>query len=199
MPQIIPNYHPFLVHFTLAPLLLACGLFLLSLLLSKDTDCHKKCLIVARWNLAIGLLFMIGTLFAGWLAYNSVVHDGPSHAAMTDHRNWALLTAGFFLLIGVWTYITRTTNKIGIFFALALVIGSALLLTTGYKGAEAVYRHGLGVMSLPNFDMMVMPGGEKDEHKSHSHGGEDESATPHDDGPDIAPHRDDPEATPHGH
>lgn len=37
--------------------------------------------------------YTIGTVLAGWYAYNTVPHTALSHAAMTDHRNWALSTA----------------------------------------------------------------------------------------------------------
>ena len=38
------------------------------------------------------------------LAYNSVVHDDIAHAAMTEHRNWALVTASLFVILALWPW-----------------------------------------------------------------------------------------------
>jgi len=56
---------------------------------------------VANWSLWSGCLVTIGTVFAGWYAYNTVAHDQSSHAAMTLHRDWALATASLFLILGL--------------------------------------------------------------------------------------------------
>ncbi|MCB2082034.1 MAG: DUF2231 domain-containing protein, partial [Rickettsiales bacterium] len=121
-------------------------------------------LIVARWNLWMGALVTIGTVFAGWHAYNTVAHDGPSHAAMTDHRNWALVTASVFVLLALWTFWKqRGAKTVSPIFVVIILLAAGLLAVTGYKGGEVVYRHGLGVMRMP---MVEGDGG----HGSHSHG-----------------------------
>ena len=163
MMEILPNWHPVLVHFTIALFSTAVGLFFAGTVFAKKTW-GETLLQAAHLNLWIGAGFTVLTLLAGWDAYNTVRHDGPSHAAMTDHRNWALVTAALFFIITAWSLITRRkTVKVSIFFLVALLVASGLLATTGFKGAEAVYRYGLGVMSMPK---MSGDGG----HESHSHG-----------------------------
>ena len=37
-------------------------------------------------------------------------------------------------------------------FTFVMVLASSLLVSTGWRGSEAVYRYGLGVMSLPKVE-----------------------------------------------
>ena len=170
--EIIPNWHPIFVHFTVALLSISALLYLAGLVLKKENF-----LIAARWNLWIGATTTIVTVIAGFNAYNSIPHDGPLHEAMTDHKNWALTTASIFGLLSLWSLLkhrgAKTVSKI---FVAIIVLASGLLAVTGYKGAEVVYRHGGGVMRMPE---VHGDGG----HGSHSHG-EDAGAGHH--GPDTA-------------
>jgi len=155
MIEIIPNWHPLLVHFTVALLSLAV-LVHLAVLLPLPTGVRAEGKVVARWLLWLGALFAIATAATGWLAYNSVEHDDISHAAMTVHRNWALTTLALFLVLALWSLWGHLHKRewlvgvSGMVFSLALAAGAFLLSTTAWHGAELVYRHGLGVMSLPN-------------------------------------------------
>ncbi len=163
MFEIIPNYHPILVHFTVALLSTASLLFIVGALAPPSAAWKDTCLTVARWNLWLGALITLATVLAGWQAYNSVAHDGPSHAAMTDHKNWAFPTAGLFIFLALWAFIQRKTEKVHTAFVVLIAIAAIMLGATGLKGGDLVYRYGLGVMSLPE---ATGDGG----HDSHSHG-----------------------------
>ena len=157
--EIIPNWHPMLVHFTIALFTVSALLYLAGLVLKKP-----NLLVVARWNLWIGALATILTVIAGFDAYNSIPHDGPLHAAMTDHKKWALVTASIFGLLALWALFKHQSAKtVSIFFVGLILIASGLLAVTGYKGGEVVYRHGGGVMRMPEISG---DGG----HRSHAHG-----------------------------
>jgi uncharacterized membrane protein/Cu/Ag efflux protein CusF len=157
--EIIPNWHPMLVHFTVALFTVSALLYLAGLILKKP-----HLFVVGRWNLWIGALATILTVAAGFDAYNSIAHDGPLHAAMTDHKNWALVTAAIFGLLALWAgFKHRGANKISPIFVVIILAASGLLAITGYKGGEVVYRHGGGVMRMPEISG---DGG----HGSHSHG-----------------------------
>lgn len=145
MIEIIPNWHPIFVHYTIALLSISAVLFLTGRVLNKGV-----LITVARWNLWLGALITIGTVSAGLIASSTVAHDAESHAAMMNHRNWALGTAFVFLLLAFWAYIRREEEKPSILFLLTLLLAAGALATTGYKGGELVYRHGTGVMSLPD-------------------------------------------------
>lgn len=157
--EIIPNWHPIFVHFTVGLLSVSTLLYLAALVLRKE-----NLLIVARWNLWIGAAITVGTVLAGLYAYNTVAHDGPSHAAMTDHRNWALPTAGVFMALALWAaWRQRGTKIVSPVFVAVMLLASGLLAVTGCKGGEAVYRYGIGVMRMPE---VHGDGG----HESHTHG-----------------------------
>jgi len=181
MTEIIPNWHPVFVHFTVALLIVAAAIHLLSHFLPKG-ELANQLTIVARWNLWFGVGFTLLTVAAGWYAYNTVGHDAPSHAAMTEHRNWAMTTFALFLGIAGWeVYLSRRGKGKGWLFTGLLVIAAGLLLSTAWHGGELVYRYGLGVMSLPESE----GAGHAHEHAvGHGHGGapaQGEAAL-HDDG-----------------
>ena len=149
MIEIIPNWHPYLVHFTIALLTVSVITIVVSAL-AKDIDRRRQLLTFGLWNLWLGVAISLLTAGAGIYAYNTVDHDTPSHAAMTDHRNWALITLAVFISLAIWSRMSASLRtKASPVFLLAAVIGLLSLMTTGYKGAETVYRHGIGVMSLP--------------------------------------------------
>jgi len=173
MPEIIPNYHPILVHFTIALLSISVLFYVIRLLLPVNHRWREQWLNMANWSLWTGCLFAIATAFAGWIAYNSVAHDGPSHIAMTVHRNWALPTATLFLLLGLSSInLARKRIQPGFKFLSVSIIAAILLMVTGWLGAEAVYRYGLGVMSLPQVE-------EGADGHNHSHGSEESDGHNH--------------------
>jgi len=153
MITILPNWHPIFVHFTIGLLGIAVVFYFASALLAKNHQWKQQWQHMANWSLWSGCLVTIFTLFAGWYAYNTVAHDQASHAAMTIHRNWALVTASLFLVLGFAAISIVRNNKTPRFLFLSVTaIAGAMLLITGFLGGEAVYRHGLGVMSLPDVE-----------------------------------------------
>lgn len=149
MIEIIPNWHPIFVHFTVALLIISAAIHLLSHFLPKG-ELADQLTIVARWNLRFGLGFTLLTVAAGWYAFNTVAHDAPSHIAMSEHRNWAMATFALLLGIAGWEYyLSRYGRGKGWQFTALLVIAAGLLLSTAWHGGELVYRYGLGVMSMP--------------------------------------------------
>ena len=155
MMSVIPNWHPIFVHFTAALFSTSVGLFLLNYILNfiKKTENTfiTECEIVARWCLWLAALVTIITVSFGFYAYYTVKHDGISHIAMTEHRNWAIATAILIYILAVWSIYSHIKGKkLTILFLVFLVIGECLLLSTAWRGGELVYRYGIGVMSLPS-------------------------------------------------
>lgn len=154
MIEIIPNWHPIFVHFTVALMSTAVGFAVLAYIakfFKKIPETYvTQFEIVSRWCLWIVVIITIGTILAGFYAYNTVNHDATSHIAMTHHRNWALATAVIILLMGCWSLWRYIKGKeVTLLFVIAMLIAEALLLCTAWRGSELVYRYGLGVMSLP--------------------------------------------------
>lgn len=177
MIEIIPNWHPIFVHFTIG-LLIVATLFHIVAAINSRSASYYQFENVANWNLWVGAAFAVITAIAGWFAFNSVNHDTPSHLAMLEHRNWALSTTAVFVVLAIWSF--RRAQKavpISWLITIPLIFASAMLGATGYEGGELVYRHGLGVMSLPDT-------GEHDhgahDHGSDSHGSSGQGATDND-------------------
>jgi len=149
MIEITPNLHPVFVHYTVALYSLSV-IFYAAHYLIKNEKIRSDVRIVANWCLWTGAVFTVGTVATGWNAYNTVMHDDVSHIAMTDHRNWALVTALVFLGIAIKQYLANRQNKFrSKTISVAMLIGFVLLSVTAWKGGEVVYRYGLGVMSMP--------------------------------------------------
>jgi len=57
---------------------------------------------------------------------------------------------GLFIILTGWSLWSERQERLpSRLFLVALLIGGVLLASTAWRGAENVYRHGLGVMSLP--------------------------------------------------
>lgn len=169
MPTIIPNWHPIFVHFTVALFSLAAGLFVMSAFIKSPLK--EQWRLVARWNLWFAAGFTVITGLTGLYAYDTVAHDTPSHAAMTEHRNWAIVTITLILTLAIWYRVrVRRAKTLGALFVGTMAVTGGILASTAWHGGEAVYRYGLGVMSLPKTD-------------AHAHGGTDHAGG----GEDTAP------------
>jgi uncharacterized membrane protein len=154
MIEIIPNWHPIFVHFTVGLFSTSVGFYILAYLAPHMKFVGAQTIaefeIVSRWCLWLAGLVVIPTVLAGLYAYYTVGHDTPSHVAMTNHRNWALPTAVAIVLASLWSmwgYYRHKTFTLTFVFVLLLIQG--MLLSTAWHGAELVYRYGLGVISLP--------------------------------------------------
>ncbi|MEL7539680.1 MAG: nuclear transport factor 2 family protein, partial [Pseudomonadota bacterium] len=141
-------------------------------------------------------LTIFTTILAGFQAYYSVDHDGPSHAAMTVHRNWAVPSGAAILLLAFWRWRTRANTPSAIFIVL-LAIAAVSLSVTAWWGGKLVYGHGLGVARMPvvtgeGHDHEHAPGqGHGDEAKENDeHAHEDGEAHDHDDETEGQPEND---------
>ena len=149
--QIIPNFHPIVVHFPIA-------LTIIALLLSIASHVRRSHPISGQlaaaghfvlWLAAIGA---VTAVFFGWLAYNSISnHDDAGHAAMLLHRSWAVPTAIGLVLLASWdAWKYRVNELISVPMLILLLLLSQAIAVTGWLGGEVVYRHGIGVLSMPS-------------------------------------------------
>ncbi|MFO9702932.1 DUF2231 domain-containing protein [Legionella pneumophila] len=153
MIEIIPNWHPIFVHFTVALFTVSVILYTVTYLASY-THWNTKPLIVeldivARWCLWLAALSTVTTVSAGFYAFYTVKHGAMVHAVKVIHRNWALTSASVLLLMAfwvIWRYIRH--QKPTLPFLMALFLAQVLLLTTAWYGAELVYRYGYGVLPV---------------------------------------------------
>lgn len=142
-----PNIHPILVHFAFALGVSAAFAYLLAAF-PVAARWRKTLIPAADWMLAFAAVAIIATVAAGFQAYYTVAHDGPSHAAMATHRNWAVPSALLLLALAGWRYMSLRKPLNGVFVGL-MAIAAVSLTTTAWWGGTIVYKYGLGVQSLP--------------------------------------------------
>ncbi len=148
--QIIPNYHPIVVHFPIALTIIA---FLLSIAAyarrSHPVSTHLAA--AGHFTLWLAALSAAAAVLFGWLAFNSVNHDDAGHAAMLLHRSWAIPTAVGLILLASWdAWKYRINELISVPMLFLLFLLSQAIAVTGWLGSEVVYRHGIGVLSIPS-------------------------------------------------
>ena len=165
-----PNIHPVLVHFAYALTVVAAGLYALGLV--PRYRLRPGLSAAADWSLYLAGGFIVLTIAAGFQAYYSVAHDGPSHEAMTTHKNWAVPTGTLVLILAGWRWLHRT-YKPSAALASAVVLSAGLLSVTAWWGGHLVYTYGLGVQNLPE-------AGSGDGH-DHEHGSSESGAAQEDD------------------
>lgn len=150
MIEIIPNFHPAFVHFPIAFVTAALAFTAIGTVFRR-WPYAAQCLVTGRWMLWGTALFALIAAAFGWFAFSSVAHDEVSHAAMILHRNWALGTLAALLALAAWDVWRGGFRKMPSQGFLILLVAAWLLVTsTAWHGAELVYRHGLGVMALPD-------------------------------------------------
>ena len=180
MIQVIPNLHPLFVHFPIA-LISVSAFFHLAAWLLRERPCYAApCAVLAHATLLLGALAALPTVALGWLASNSVTHDEAGHAAMLLHRTWALATLLALLVLAGLDAWRHKVDAIPAWpFVAAVVAAWMLVASTAWHGGELVYRHGLGVMSLPQAEGT----GHAHEHgANHGDMPAPEEAAPHEDG-----------------
>jgi uncharacterized membrane protein len=148
--QIIPNLHPAVVHFPIALTIVAFILGLAARLLNQSA-LSTSLAAAGSYVLILAAVSAVAAVGFGWLAFNSTMnHDDPGHAAMLLHRAWATPTAAGLVLVAIWHSLkSRQSNPMSIPVLVCLAGLSLSVVTTAWLGGELVYRHGIGVLSLP--------------------------------------------------
>lgn len=148
MSEVIPNWHPLLVHFPVALISVSAFFHLATLAIWGRHKSAVHCAVLAHATLWMGALAAVLAAMLGWLAFSTVDHDEAGHAAMQIHRAWALGTLAVLMILAGWDFWHRKIEeKPEWWFAGMVVAAWALVATTAWYGGELVYRHGLGVMA----------------------------------------------------
>ena len=150
MIEIIPNLHPLFVHFPVALLSVSAFFHLAAKATQGKPRYASPCAVLAHTTLWLGALFALPTVILGWQAFNSVNHDEAGHIAMTTHLAWAMPTFLLLALIAGWdAWRNKVDAPPSVPIIAATIVTWLMVSITAWHGGELVYRHGLGVMSLP--------------------------------------------------
>jgi uncharacterized membrane protein len=144
----LPGWHPLVVHFPLALILVAAALLLAARLL-RNASLAATAATVGTWNLCLGAaaaLFALGTGLAGVIDLDV---GAAARQAISLHMRWALFTTLTLVLLAVWRGAgTAQESRPSWIFILVLLGASAALVFTGYRGGRNVYEYGVGVKKI---------------------------------------------------
>ena len=153
VPAWAPNVHPMLVHFPIALLFTSVLLDLMAYLLpGRARELVRN---VGAVLCVIGALAAIATYLTGRAAAQTVLIPGMAHPLVQAHGNLAFWTVCYFAglaLVRVALLVTGPVIGSRVTAALAVtgLIGLGLLFETADRGAELVFRQGVGVGVIPN-------------------------------------------------
>lgn len=127
------------VHFPIAFWVAATGAWFVALL-RKNDDAWR----FGLWLHVLGLLGGAGAAGFGFWAAEKMGHDSPGHALIHVHRDITLWTMGLAFIVtclGWW----KRTAKMRVPIAAMSVVLVGLLAVGADRGAELVFRYGMGV------------------------------------------------------
>jgi uncharacterized membrane protein len=144
----VPGWHPLVVHFPLALILIATPLLLAARLLRSD-PLASTAAIVGTWNLCLGALAALFALATGLGAVLDLDVSAAARQAISLHMKWAMFSTLALLLLAVWRGAgTAPGSRPSWVFIIVLLAATGALAVTGYRGAQNVYEFGVGVKRI---------------------------------------------------
>ena len=143
-----PGWHPLVVHFPLALVLIATPLLFAARLLRNEALASTAA-VVGTWNLCLGAVAALFALATGLGAVLDLDVSEAARQAISVHTKWAMFTSLVLVLLAVWRGAgTAPGSRPSWVFILVLLVAAAALMVTGYRGGENVYEFGVGVRKI---------------------------------------------------
>ena len=143
-----PGWHPLVVHFPLALVLIATPLLLAARLVRSDAVASTTA-VVGTWNLCLGAVAALFALATGLSAVLDLDVNAAARQAISLHMKWAMFSTLALVLLAVWRGAgTAPASRPSWVFIVVLLGAAAALAVTGYRGGENVYEFGVGVKRI---------------------------------------------------
>jgi uncharacterized membrane protein len=143
-----PGWHPLVVHFPIALVVVAAALLLAARLLRSETLASTAAT-VGTWNLCLGAVAAVLALGSGLGAVLDLDVSAAARAAISQHMKWAMFTTLVLVLLAVWRGAgTAAGSRPSWVFIVVLLAATAALGVTGYRGGKNVYEYGVGVRKI---------------------------------------------------
>jgi len=144
----VPGWHPLVVHFPLALVLIATPLLLAARLLRREAIASTAA-IVGTWNLCLGAIAAVAALATGLAAVLDLDVSAAARQAISLHMKWAMFSTLVLVLLAVWRGAgTVEGSRPSWVFIIVLLAATAALVVTGYHGGQNVYEFGVGVKRI---------------------------------------------------
>jgi uncharacterized membrane protein len=143
---LIPSWHPLIVHFPIALVLCAAGAFFAARLVRQERLAATLATL-GTWNLCLGAAGVVCAFASGLAATIDLQLGEEARHALSLHVTWAATASFFVLLLAVWRAAgsRQEARPSGLFLAV-LIVASAALIATAYRGGLNVYHFGIGVV-----------------------------------------------------
>lgn len=137
-----PNIHPIFVHFPIAFWLGALLFYALGVARQRDDF-----FTAGRWLLYVGTASAALAVGTGFWATEKMGHDTPGHELIHVHRDFMLVTTGLAVATTILAFIWRRSASKAVRWTQVGLLGATIaVMTLGTdRGAELVYRYGIGV------------------------------------------------------
>ncbi len=142
------------MHFPIALLVIAVFFDGISLFLRERTNVRSAAVAL----FLLGAVAAVAAVVTGRAAADGILLPSAAQPTLTDHENWAALTAWFYgvyaLIRLVLLWFDRKDRPLakGWSYVLVFLIGAgglSLLVQTGDRGARLVFQYGVGVQAIP--------------------------------------------------
>jgi uncharacterized membrane protein len=143
--QLMPGWHPLIVHFPLALIVTAAAL--LTFVRFVPAQRHAATLAtVATWNLGLGAIAVLFALGSGLAAIVDLSMAHEAREAVSLHFKSAVLTGILVFAAAVWRCLgSAQDSRPSWLFMVLLWLAALSLGVTGYRGGQNVYRYAVGV------------------------------------------------------
>ena len=148
-PAWAPNFHPLVVHFPIALLVVAAMVDLAAVVFKHDGWVNAT----ATMLYVLGAVFAVAAYVTGRSAAGTVLLPGMAHPLVDEHWNWAFRMIWYFgalAAVRLWLSFRARAPRYPIRVALLIggLAGLTILYETAARGGELVFRHGVGVEAV---------------------------------------------------